>query len=292
VTEPVVARVAAPLPTAEVSGRTEDLRRVVRLGVLRARIELLQFWRNPQAMFFLFLLPVVLLVLFGMIFDFNVDGPPGAEPVKFRQYFVAGITATGIVSTTFATLATSISVEQHEGLLKRLAGTPLPKASYFIGKMGLALVTSVAQTAIMLTAGVLFFGITLPSDPVRWLVFAFVFVDGVVACSLIGIAYTRLISNAASAAPIVQAPFLILQFISGVYFVFTDMPPVLRAVAIVFPLKWMAQGFRYVFLPDWVKTRETNGSWEIWLVMLVLSAWTVAGFVLATRFFRWSVDEA
>ncbi len=42
---------------------------------------------------------------------------------------------------------------------------------------------------------------------------------------------------------------LLLQFISGVYINFAALPEWLQNVASVFPLKWLAQGFRSVFLP-------------------------------------------
>ena len=263
---------------------------VLRLGIARTRIELLQFFRNPQQVVFTFSLPLLLMMLFAAIFDFKIDGPPGRGSLPFRQYFVAGMIAAGIVSTTFTSLAITISIEQHEGMLKRLSGTPLPKASYFIGKIGLTTVSSAAQTVIMLAAGVLLYGLTLPHDATRWLIFVLVFVLGIASCSLLGIAYTRLIPNASSAAAIVQPPYLILQFISGVFFVFTDLPKPLQMIAQVFPLKWMAQGLRYVFLPDWFQAKEQDGAWHITWVLAILAAWTIAGFVLAARTFRWSRD--
>jgi ABC-2 type transport system permease protein len=276
---------------ARAPGERQGLELVLRLGWARTVVEVKQFFRNPQLAFFTFSLPVLLLVIFGMIFSGHIDGPPGTKPVPFRQYFVAGMIAAGIVSTTFTNLAITISIEQHEGLLKRLSATPLPKASYFIGKIGVAVVSSAAQTGIMLAIGAIFFGLNLPSDPMRWFVFGWVFVLGIAGCSLIGIAYTRIIPNAQAASAIVQPPYLILQFISGVFFVYGDLPPFLRTIGLLFPLKWMAQGLRYVFLPDWFQVKEQRGTWDLGLTAAVLAAWTVAGFVVAARGFRWTRES-
>ena len=60
----------------------------------------------------------------------------GEEPVPFPQYFAAGMIAAGIMATSFTTLAVSIANEQHKGTLKRLGGTPLPRAAYFAGYRG------------------------------------------------------------------------------------------------------------------------------------------------------------
>ncbi len=61
----------------------------------------------------------------------------------------------------------------------------------------------------------------------------------------------------------------------------TALPPALVAVASLFPVKWMAQGFRSVFLPDEMARFEVAGAWELDRVALVLGAWCVAGLVLS-----------
>ena len=58
-------------------------------------------------------------------------------------------------------------------------------------------------------------------------------------------------------------------------------------IAAVFPLKWMAQGMRSVFLPDSMASVEVSGSWQHGLTALILVAWTIAGLVLCLQTFRW-----
>lgn len=253
----------------------------------RARVELRQFFRSGDQVFFSFLLPVLFVVIFSTVFDEEIEGPPGTNPVPFPQYFAAGMIAAGIMSTTFSSLAVSISVEQFNGTLKRLAGTPLPRTAYFFGKLTLAAVTSFIQTCIILAIGISFFDMSLPSDPALWALFAVVFVLGVASCSLLGIAYTALIRSATSGATVVQPPFLVLQFISGVFFVYSGIPGFLQVVASIFPLKWMVQGMRQVFLPDWVAVDDYGGSWQTEWVIVVLGAWLVASFLIALRTFKW-----
>jgi len=278
-------------PVARVAAGTAFRPNLLRLCGSRTVVELRQFFRTPEMVVFTFLLPVLFVVIFSTVFTGDITGPPGAEPVPFPQYFVAGMIAAGIMSTTFTSLATSIALEQHEGLLKRLSGTPLPRTAYFAGKVALATITSALQTTIILAIGVALFGMTLPSELSRWLVFGWAFVLGVCACSLLGIAYTRLIPNATSANAIVQPPYLTLQFISGVFFQYRDIPPFLQVIASIFPLRWMVQAFRYVFLPDWVSVDDYGDSWNLQLVALVMTAWLVAAFVLSRLFFRWNRER-
>jgi ABC-2 type transport system permease protein len=177
-------------------------------------------------------------------------------------------------------------------MLRRLSGTPLPRSAYFAGKIGLALVTSLLEVVLILGIGAAAYGVKLPTEPTKWLVFVAVFFFGVASCSLLGIAYTRLIRTGSSASAIVQPPYLVLQFISGVFLQYSQVPGFLKVVASIFPLKWMAQGYRYVFLPEWVAQDDYGGGWQIERVFLVLAAWTLASFVMARVFFKWNRGQS
>jgi ABC-2 type transport system permease protein len=262
-----------------------------RLAVSRAEVELKGFFRDSQAALFTFILPVMLLVVFSAVFTGVVFGPPGEAPLPFRQYFAAGMMASGIVSASFTTVAISVAIEQHDGTLKRLAGTPLPKAAYFAGKVMAATVLAFLASGLMLAIGVVVYDLDLPTTPGRWLALVWVPVLGIAACCLLGLAFTRAVRTAKGAAPVVMFPFLLLQFTSGVFFVFTDLPEWMQRLAALFPLKWVAQGLRYALLPDWVGTNEPAHSWEVGRIVLVLLAWLVAGAVLALLTFRWDRSD-
>lgn len=85
----------------------------------------------------------------------------------------------------------------------------------------------------------------------------------------------------------ITMPFVVLQFISGVFIPFTELPGWLIDIASLFPLKWMCQGFRSVFLGDAGAVLEITGSYELTRVALVLAAWAVGGLILCLTTFRW-----
>ena len=80
---------------------------------------------------------------------------------------------------------------------------------------------------------------------------------------------------------------LLLQFISGVYLQFSMLPEWLQNVASIFPLKWMAQGMRAVFLPESFATLEQTGDWNLPWVAIVMAVWFVVGLLLCALTFRW-----
>src|SRR5580698_1330462 len=254
-----------------------------RTGLARGRLEIIGFRREKEAMAFIFALPAVLLVLLGTIFGHQA----AAEGVTVGQLFTAGMMAGGIGSTCYQSLGISIATERDLGVLKRLRATPLPPAGYFLGKVIQVLVATVAEVALLLAVGMAFYHLQLPASLDRWWTFTWVFVLGSVACSLLGIAASGLPRSYRSASAVIMFPYIILQFISGVYVPFTSVPRWLQQVAAIFPLKWMSEGLRSVFLPAQAAALEPAGSWEHGRVALVLMAWIAGGLVLCLTTFRW-----
>jgi len=274
-------------PGAESTGPELALPGAWRTGLSRGRLEVVGFFRERQAVVFVFALPAILLVLLGSIFGHDAAG----YGVSVGQLFTAGMIAGGIGSTSFQNLGLTISAERERGTLKRLRGTPMPPAAYFIGKIVLVFVCTVAEVVVLIAVGMAFYHLRLPTSAASWWTLAWVFALGTVACSLIGIAMSSLPSSAKNSFPVITLPFLVLQFISGVYVPFTNVPPWLQHIAAIFPLKWMSQGLRSVFLPARAAILEPAHSWQHGATALVLLAWIAAGLVLCLTTFRWRTSR-
>jgi ABC-2 type transport system permease protein len=254
---------------------------VARVFRSRAVVELKEFFRQREAVVFTLMLPVLLLVVFGAVLNFDLG-----NGVSFTQYFMAGIIAAGILGASLQNMAISIATERSDGTLKSLAGTPMPRSAYFVGKVVQVLAVTVAIIVILLLIGAVFYGIDLPAGS-DWLTFAWVTFLGSASCTLLGIAISSLAKNGRSASATVTPFALLLQFISGVFFQFSEIPSWMQTVAAFFPLKWMAQGLRSVFLPDFMAAAEPAGSWEHGRIALVLVLWCIAGLLLCVATFRW-----
>lgn len=255
------------------------------LGFARGGLELRQFFRHKEAVVFTFSLPAFLMILLGSIFDQTFAN----TGVTAGQVFAAGMIGSGIVSTSFVSMGVGVAADRENGTLKRLRGTPLPAAAYFLGKIVLVAVAGLAEVVLLLLVATLLFGLKLPSDAGRWLTFAWVFVLAVTSCSLTGIAASAVARSVAGATAIMNLVYVALQFVSGVFVTpVTQLPKAMVEVASFFPVKWICQGFRSVFLPDSMAAYEMAGSWELPKVALVLGAWCVAGLVLCLLTFRWT----
>ncbi|WP_329298616.1 ABC transporter permease [Streptomyces sp. NBC_00659] len=253
------------------------------LGLRRGGLELRQFFRQRDQVVFTFAFPVVFLFLFASIFSDDVAG----AGITASQLYVPAMMAAGIMSTSFQSLGISIAIERDEKVLRRLRGTPMPPAAYFLGKIWLVLATGALETAILLLVGTSLYDVDLPSDPGKWADFAWIFVLGLTACALLGIAISTVPKSGRSATSVVVLPFLVLQFISGVYIAIDTIPDWMLNIGALFPLKWMCQGLRGVFLPESAKVLEQAGGWEFGRIALVLGAWCVGGLLLCLLTFRW-----
>lgn len=263
---------------------------ILRVGIDATGQELRAYFRTPDTVFFTFLFPVLLLGIFGVAFESSGDvgaRPDGSGGISMAAYYLPGMIAAGLLLTGVQNLAVDIAREKSEGWLRRLGGTPMSPVSYFIGKAGLVLVTSLAQLALLLVFAVVVFGIALPDDPERWLRFAWLFLLGIVTMTLLGIALSAAPRSSRSATAVVLPIVLILQFISGVYLQFSMLPEWLQNIASLFPLKWLGQGMRSVFLPEHFAGAETGGDWDLWLVAANLVGWLVVGLVISLLTFRW-----
>jgi ABC-2 type transport system permease protein len=284
---------------APVTGRARLPRlprgRTVALGLSRIRYEVKTYFRAGDQVFFTFLFPVVILAIFSVAFSQASKigaAPDGSGGITTSAYYLPGLVAAGIFLSGVQNLAVDIAVEKGDGTLKRLGGTPLSVVSYFIGKLGQVVVTSILQLAILLGVAHVLFRVALPTTGSAWTRFAWVYVLGIATCAILGIALSALPRTGKSAAAVVIPITLVLQFISGVYLSFTQLPAWLQTVAGIFPLKWIAQGMRSVFLPASFQAAEPGGTWDLGWCAVVLGIWLVAGLVAVRITFRWIRKDA
>ena len=254
-----------------------------RLGLIRGALEIKQFFRLREQVIFTFAFPIVFLFLFASIFGDDMANTGSTA----SQYYVASMIAAGIMSTSFQSLGISIAIERDDKVLRRLRGTPMPPAAYFLGKIWLVLVTGILETAALLAFGTTLYDVQLPSGISGWLTLGWLFVLGITGCALLGIAISSVPKSAKSATSVVVLPFLVLQFISGVYILIDTVPGWMLNIGSLFPLKWLCQGLRGVFLPEAAAALEPAGSWEYGRIALVLGAWCIGGLLLCLLTFRW-----
>ncbi|MGI8512204.1 MAG: ABC transporter permease [Solirubrobacteraceae bacterium] len=232
------------------------------------RLERRMFWRNPSAAFFNFLFPLILLGLFGAVFS--------ADQASLNV-IVPGIAGMSVMSTTFTALAFNMTFLRESGVLTRLRGTPLPAGVYLAGIALNAITNTVVQIGIIVVAGRLFFDIGWPQ---QWLELAVFVAAGVVCFASLGVALSHVIPNFDSAPAYVNAIFLPVIFISGVFYDAGQAPAFLKDIAEALPLTHVIDGLSGAMVTGTGLGDNLSG-------LAVIGLWSVAGIVLAVRGFSW-----
>ncbi len=247
--------------------------------MLRAQVhaDLLAFRRAPSALFFTVGLPVIFLVLFEAIFgDQKVPGAGGGE-ISLSTLQVPGFMVMGVVSASFVALCITVVNRREAGVFKRVRGTPAPAWVLIAGQVVTTLVIAILMVVIMLLIGRFGYGVQMNTADIPWLVLSVLI--GAIAFACLGMATAAFVPSLDAASPIANLIVLPLYFISGVFVPVSELPDWLANIAMYLPIRPFVEMLAYPYDP---------GTSLPWSSLLVLTAWGVAGLVVAARFFRWT----
>lgn len=255
------------------STATQPARRRSDLALLahQIRYEQLSFWRNPQSAFFTFIFPVVIIVIFGAVFN-SGKSSTFYNGLTGMQYYVPTIAALSVLGACYSQLAIGLAFRRQTGVLKRVRATPLPAWAYFCGLLATSIIISVIDVALIIGVGALY-GVPLPT---HWAAIIVTLVLGAASFCALGVAVASLIRNAEAAPAVVQFILFPLVFISGTYFPIHST--VLNKIAGIFPVRPFNQALIGPF------AHHTASDWNN---LAVLLAWGLVGAVVAIRRFRW-----
>ena len=250
----------------------------MRLLLHQLRAEQLIFWRNREAAFFTFFLPVIFFLLFGAIYGNDVIS---SEHVKGSSFLEAGMIGYGVASTAFAGLAITLTIRRESGVLKRIRSTPLPPAVYVTATLLSTFVVFLVEAAIIVALGRLLYGVAVP-DRLASLFLALVL--GAASFAALGVGLTSFVRSAEGSSAVVNAIYLPMAIISGTFFSPHAYPGFLRAIADVLPLTYFTRLARATMLHDQ----------QIWTQpgpVAAVAIWGAVGLAFAVRRFRWEPRE-
>ena len=234
------------------------------------------FWRNREAAFFTFMLPVVFFLIFGAIYGNDRIGA-----YRGADFLEAGMIGYGVAATAFAGLAITMVIRRESGVLKRIRSTPLPPATYLAAVLGSTLIVFSLQTVVLVVLGRVLFSVPFPD---LWISLVLTCLLGAAAFAALGLALTAAVRTAEGSSAVVNAIYLPMAIISGTFFSPHSYPPFLRAIADVLPLTYFTRLTRDVLL---------NGKqiWDEPGSVAVIAGWGLVGLVVAVRRFRWEPKD-
>jgi ABC-2 type transport system permease protein len=235
------------------------------------------FFRNPMAAFFTLFFPLMIFVVFSLMF--------GNQEIEYlgvttAQYYAPSMAVFAAVSATYTNLAVTTAYQRDQGILKRVRGAPLPAAVYMGGKIVSAIMIATISVVIMMTIGVVFYGVQIYAATLASAIVTFAV--GVATFASLGLLVAAVVPTGEAATAVANATLLPLAFFSGVFLVpSADSPAWLDTVANIFPLKHFVTPFVAAFNPQTV-----GGGWD-WASLAYMTLWGVVAVVLAIRWFKW-----
>lgn len=247
-----------------------------RAGAVRGWIELRQSLTTPSD-----LITIVLVTggfLAAMIWTKGTH-VPGTD-FSLGTTMLVSVLGLNIGVNGVATMGGLLAADREDGTLLRAKAIPNGMLGYLVGKVvnvSGQMVFAVASTLICGT--ILFSGISV-SRPGSWLTLVWVLVLGLLATLPLGAVLGSLFPSGRSAG-LMTLMLGGLAAISGIFYPITHLPAFLQWTGQVFPMYWLGLGMRSALLPNAMAAVEVGHSWRHLATFGVLSAWAVAGLVLA-----------
>lgn len=235
------------------------------------------FWRNPVASFFTLGLPLIMLVLFGSLFTWEIDVGFGLIPAA--QFYTPALAAFTAANAALANVGITLAFQRQFGLLKRIRGTPLPPSAFLGGSLVSSAWIALLGTLIMMLVGVLFFDVGIAAAKIPAAIVSFVV--GTVAFAGLGLALAALAPSGNTAPAVANGVILPMAFVSDVFVPAPNPPDWLRILGDVLPLKHFSRAFSAAFHPA-VPAPAWRGT-----DLAILAAWGVGGALVAWHFFDW-----
>jgi ABC-type multidrug transport system permease subunit len=166
---------------------------------------------------------------------------------------------------------------REKGTYRRLAVTPLPRWVFLLGQILQRVTVVAAQTAVLLLAARLGFGI---ENQGSYLVFTGLVVLGTAAFLALGFALASFAATVETYGALSNLAFFPMMLLSGVYFRLDAAPQWLQTAVLVLPLSPYLRMLRSVF-------NDGAGLAGHGLDLAILLGWGVLCFAVAVKRFRW-----
>ena len=193
------------------------------------------------------------------------------------DYFLPAMLAYIILQSGINYVAIGLADLRARRVLRRFRATPLRPAQILGAQIAGGALTVVLQLTVLSVAGLLLFQAKVYGS---WLVALVPILLGVGAFVGIGFLLTSAARTSEAARGLATFVAFPMMFLSGIFFPITSLPDWLQTLVHILPLTWLTDALHRVM-------NDGAGLAEVGLDCLVLAAWAVATFALATWRFRW-----
>src|SRR5919201_1283600 len=196
--------------------------------------------------------------------------------LRYVDFLVPGILGVNIMQLAIFSVAFALVADKQRGVLRRIMATPVRIPSLLTSQVLTRLVIATGQVAVLLLVALILFNVTIVGGLGPLVVVSLL---GTILFLTIGFALAGWATSENQVPAIAQLITLPQFFFSGVFFSKNAAPEAIRPITNLLPL---------TFLNDALREISVQGAtlWDVRTQIVGLLVWTVLGFILAVRLFR------
>ena len=233
-------------------------------------VEAKLFLREPAAVFFTLLLPVLLMVLNSGA-NIPISGVPGASraDVLLPGYIAMVMATAGIMA-----LPETMANYRERGILRRMRATPVSAWKVLAAHGGVQLVVTLVGIGILVAAAATVAEVSMPSS-----IAAVVLAVLVALASVLGTGFVlaSLLPTTRTTRAVAAALYFPMIFLSGAVMPRDNLPELARRIGDAVPLTYAIRAIRTAWLGDGAD----------WAALGILTAFTAVALAVCVRTFRW-----
>ena len=237
-------------------------------------VELKLFLREPFAIVFTFLFPLVVLVVIAGSFAINDPAFGGAKP---SDYYLASYIGVVIGAIGLIALPTHFAGYAERGILRRFRASSIPTWPLLTAQMLVGLLMAIVGSLVLIVAGWLIYGASLP-DSIAPLLLGFLL--GAIAFLLVGLVIALITRSARAAQSIGMLLFFPMWLLSGAGPPPSVMSHGMRLVSDVLPLTFVVRALQDPWLG------HKMGVFNLMLLVILAGAACLIIMKLANRAVR------
>jgi ABC-type multidrug transport system permease subunit len=205
------------------------------------------------------------------------DEPQSLPGTRYIDFLLPGLIALNLMGSSVWGVGYSLVVARKRKLLRRFAVTAMRRSDYLLSYFLSRLVFLALELLVLVGFGVLAFGTMVQGSYASLVLVSLL---GAGAFAGLGLLVGARVDNTEVAQGWMNFIQLPMWVLSGAYFSNERFPDWLQPLIQALPLTALVDALRRIY-------NEGAGLAQLPLQVLVLAAWAIGSFTIATRTFRW-----
>ena len=241
-----------------------------RATLAQTAMELRLTTRRGENVLVTIVIPVAILAFFASV---NVLPTVAGRPIDF---LLPGVLALAVISTSLVNLGIATAYERSYGVLKRLGGSPLPRAGLVVAKMISVLAIELVQVVLLVAIASIAFGWRAPQGASLAVTVAALLL-GTLSFAGLGLLMAGTLRAEATLAG-ANGLYLAFLLLGGIVIPVDHLPSLLADVARVLPAAALSDAFR---IGLGASSGDPLGP------LALVAGWGIVAAGLAAARFRW-----